>query len=136
MTKTQKNSDTLTQLRGLMHRHTQTQAEAQPRPVVVTNVTTLPAATPIAQRTPASVRTAIVHERFTVRLNAPELARLGEIVLATHQRIGQRITPTDVLRVGLGRVGDNAPITAAEITTLRATDARRNRPQASRAGAQ
>ncbi len=121
------------QLRGLMHRHAQTQAETQPRTVTVTAVTALPATAPAPEKTQTPTPKAIVHERFTVRLNAPELARLGEIVLLTHQRTGQRITPTDILRVGLGRVGEKTPITSAEITALRATDARRNRPQNSKA---
>ena len=130
MIKAQKTTATLAQLRGLMRHHTETQREAPPRPVTVTAVTTMPSTAVMVKPTQPPAPKAIVHERFTVRLNAPELARLGELVLTTHQRTGHRITPTDVLRVGLGRVGENSPITAAEISALRATDARRNRPQA------
>jgi hypothetical protein len=129
MNKPQKSTATLDQLRGLMHHHAETHREAQSQPVTVTAVATIPSTAVLSKPLQPPAPKAIVHQRFTVRLNAPELARLGEIVLVTHQRTGQRITPTDILRVGLGRVGEKAPITSAEITALRATDARRNRPQ-------
>jgi hypothetical protein len=111
-----------------MRQHTETHRDATPLPVTVTAVTTIPAKTTLPEPSQPTLPKAIVHQRFTVRLSAPELARLGGIVLATHQTTGERITPTDVLRIGLGRVGEQAPITPADIATLRATDARRTKP--------
>ena len=124
MIKSQKTTATLDQLRGLMRQHTETHRDAPPRPSgkKETGPTALPEP---SQPMPPK---AIVHQRFTVRLSAPELVRLGGLVLATHQTTGERITPTDVLRIGLGRVGEQAPITPADIATLRATDARRTKP--------
>ena len=133
MNKSQKSTATRDQLRSLMQRHTEAHREARPRPVTVTAVTTSPSAAILSKPIQPLAPRTIVHQRFTVRLSAPELARLGSIVLITHQTTGERITPTDVLRIGLGRVGEKAPITPAEVAALRATDARRTKPDAPRA---
>lgn len=132
MIKSQKSTATLDQLRGLMRRHSTTHGAPPPQPVTVTAATTTPSTAILPKPSQPPHPKAIVHQRFTVRLSAPELARLGDIVLATHQTTGERITPTDVLRIGLGRVGEKAPITPADIAALRATDARRTKPQGQR----
>ena len=64
-------------------------------------------------------------DRRTIRLSAQELDKVNRLTLETHQRIGERITTSDVLRIGLARVGQSAPITSDEIGTLRSTDRRR-----------
>jgi hypothetical protein len=127
MTKPQKSTATLDQLRGLMRRHAETQGDTQPPPVNITAVATTPSPMILPTRSEPAIPKAIVHQRFTVRLNAAELAKLGSVVLTTHQKAGERITPTDILRIGLGRVGENSPISHTEIAALRATDARRTR---------
>ena len=136
MIKTQKSTATLDQLRGLMRRRSETHGDAPPRPVTITAATTIPTAAILPKPAQPPASKAIVHQRFTVRLSAPELAKLGGVVLTTHQTTGERITPTDVLRIGLGRVGEKTPVTTMEVTALRATDARRHRPQTPRTSVQ
>ena len=64
-------------------------------------------------------------DRCTVRLTGPELATVNRLILETHQRTGERITSTDVLRIALARVGAGSAIVASEIQALRTTDGRR-----------
>ena len=63
--------------------------------------------------------------RFSLRLRPSELAKINAILNKTLEQTGQRLTLTDVLRVGLGRLGDSLPLPEAEIAALRATDSRR-----------
>ena len=144
MTKTNKSSDTRDQLRRLMIRHTAATearpaaprtAPAQGTPVsaaahapVIAVAPAVPATNAI--KTPAAPKPAAAGgERCTLRLAPSELAKIDRSILETHQRVGERITTSDVLRIGLARVTGTAPITAAEITALRATDGRRSRAQ-------
>jgi hypothetical protein len=138
MTKPHKSSDTRDQLRRLMSQHTAA-TTARPAPMAAA----VPAAAPVAHATPpakpvapampapvAAPRPATTAgDRCTLRLAAPELAKIDRLILETHQRVGERITTSDVLRIGLARVTTTAPITAAEIAALRASDGRRSRPQ-------
>jgi hypothetical protein len=149
MTKPHKSNDTRDQLRQLMSRHTAATAPATVRTVPVNSTaqrgrgyeqpTERVAQTPVAATPAAPVAPAIKppvastpkslsgHEKFSVRLIRPEPARIDRLILETHQRVGERITASDVLRIGLARVNDSAPITAAEIAALRAIDGRRSK---------
>ncbi len=136
MNKTTKSNDTHNQLREIMQRHTATLGasttvtETLPPPiaaptsvkVAVSSASVTPQSKPIVN--PSMAKTA---ERCTTRLLMTEVARVNDIILETHQRTGKPITTSDVLRIGLRRVGRKAPITPEEIAALRATDARRNR---------
>lgn len=130
-----KPNDTHEQLRAIMQRHTATIGAGAPlsgmtsnAPVMVTAVKITPpvshAATP---RAAVPVPVAKKVERSTVCLSMAEVARVDAIILETHQRTGKPITTSDVLRIGIRRVGEHAPITSEEIATLRANDGRRSR---------
>jgi hypothetical protein len=134
MNKTTKSNDTHNQLREIMQRHTATLGasttvtETLSPPVTaptaikvaVSGVSVVPQSMPMVN----SSRTKTA-ERCTTRLLMTEVARVNDIILETHQRTGKPITTSDVLRIGLRRVGGKAPITPEEIAALRATDARR-----------
>jgi hypothetical protein len=134
-----KAPSTIDQLRSLMSDHTATVAAASPAASALALPTQRSAATAALPRLstpslkPPRAATPVVPvqaqgaERCTVRLTASEIAQVNAIMLKTHQRTGKPITASDVLRIGLRRVGEQAPVTADEIAVLRATDGRRTR---------
>jgi hypothetical protein len=157
MTKSSKSSDTRDQLRRLMSQHTAaTVVRPIASPSVaassaVRNVAVdvpvhwngpgvsihAPAVAPIsappavpAVKTPkAQVSKTATGVRWSLRPDASELAKIDQMILEAHQRVGQRLTISDVLRIGLLRMTKTSPITAAEIAALRATDGRRQHNQ-------
>jgi|GEM_PF-1354937 len=100
------------QLRALMQSHVETVAVPS-QPVQTPTVPTV--------STPPHVQT-----RFSVRLLPTEIAKINSIIKNTVLITGERTTLTDVLRVGLGRMGDSTQISEAELTNLRASDRRRH----------
>lgn len=138
MTTPTKSADTRSQLRNLMSQHTAA-TFSRPNsasPASSTPANSLPAAPardPLPAASPARATSQpqssrVTGERYTVRLTPQEIQKLDSLTLEVHQRLGKRITLSDVLRIGLLRVSPTAPITADELTQLRATDRRRIRP--------
>ena len=64
-------------------------------------------------------------ERFTVRLQPDEMDEVNEIIIQAIHDTRERITMTDVMRIGVKRIKASGPLSAAEIAALRATDSRR-----------
>lgn len=152
MTKPNKSNDMRNQLRNLMSQHTATvsakpaastavlipEAPKPPSPVptqVLVSPTPRPGRIPSETQNSASAYTqpaahpvnpVVPHaDRCTVRLTGSEMANINQLILETHQRTGERITSSDVLRIALCRVGSGTPIAASEIKSLRDTDGRR-----------
>lgn len=117
MTKAKNTKDTTEQLRMLIAQHAKTQAH-EPVPVVVS---------PMSKPEVSAERISPVNPnpRCTVRLSISELDRLDQIILQTHQEIGERITMSDVLRIGLKRVGSSTPISLHDVASLKTNDRRR-----------
>jgi len=120
-------SNTAEQLRKLMNSHVEN-AAAMPEPVFKT---TEPVAAPqpanppvskIISPTPPSVAA-----RYSLKLLPAEISKINSIVQSTLEKTGERVTLTDVLRVGIGRVGESSPIARHEIVYLRKNDGRRTR---------
>lgn len=82
---------------------------------------------PTFVRQPMEPKTPHALNRFSVRLENSELEALHKIIVQGIQGLGERITASDVFRVGLSRVGKGAPITSSEIATLRTGDGRRHK---------
>lgn len=136
-----KINDTRDQLRRLMTRHTAATVHPPLVPPAVKatparNVPSapeavreaLPEVAPRAEATPQMASPAKkggVGERCTLRLSGVELSKIDRLILETHQRVGERITVSDVLRIGLARVTAASPIAGSEIALLRASDGRR-----------
>jgi hypothetical protein len=126
---TKAHSTTSEQLRKLMQSHVELTANKREPPPQS------PAAMPAAQAGTARTKSlpvmpandALVVTRYSLRLLDSEVAKINAIIHSALEHTGQRITLTDVLRVGLSRVGESSPITRAEIGVLRASDARRTR---------
>lgn len=137
-TKTAK-PDMREQLRGFMQRHSDVVASA-PAPILAVHESAQPPleVTPTRSKQtlaskPPKVLPAIVPSagiRFTVRIEDPELQSVNKVIGRALQELCQRITVSDVLRIGLSRVGEKSPITMGEIAALRATDGRRSKPKA------
>jgi hypothetical protein len=66
--------------------------------------------------------------RLSIRLLKADAERIDAIAFEVHQRLGKRITVTEVLKVGLARISGDAPITRDEMAKLKATDRRRRHP--------
>jgi len=113
-----KSTDTREQLRELMSRHT---AASSPRPVLAAPP---PPTAPVLPKTrpAAAPKVAPKDNRCTVRLVGSELDRVDQISLWTHERLRTRIAISDVLRIGLLRITEQAPIAAAELQKLRQSD--------------
>lgn len=104
------SNDTRDQLRALIQRHSeQPTTQQHPAPSVGGDL--------VARPWP--------NERCTVRLLPAEIQRVNAFIAKAIQETHERVTVTDVLRIGLQRLDSNTPITEAEISTLRATDGRR-----------
>ena len=127
-----KPSTTTDQLRALMQNHVEVTAASSPANAPLTPVAAMtleqPAVRPLARmksdqppvgKWPGSMR-------YSLRLLPTEIAKINGIVNVSLQKTGERITLTDVLRVGLKRLGDSAPISGAELVALRTTDGRRH----------
>lgn len=120
-------SNTAEQLRKLMNSHVEN-AAAKPAPVLKTTETiaapqaAIPAAPKLVAATPPPVAT-----RYSLRLLSPEISKINSIIQNTLEKTGERVTLTDVLRVGIGRVGESSPIARHEIVFLRKTDGRRTK---------
>lgn len=138
-----KTSDTRDQLRRLMSQHTAATVAARPAnpaqsiaavpPTPRSIAASVPPATSSVKPTlsaeskpsPTPKKTAASGDRCTLRLPASEIAKIDHLILETHQRVGQRMTVSDVLRIGLARITSSLPIAEAEIAALRASDGRR-----------
>lgn len=118
---------TTDQIRKLMQRHVGKPTVATPRMMT----------RPVALSTPREdipvIRTNNVAtelpapNRTSIRLLPTDLAKINRIINLTIEQIGERVTATDVLRTGLGRLGDSSHITRQEITALRAGDGRKKK---------
>lgn len=60
-------------------------------------------------------------------MTAKESDSIDAMTLEVHQRLHKRITVSDVIRIGLSRMGKNVPINDDEIEALRALDRRRSK---------
>jgi hypothetical protein len=67
--------------------------------------------------------------RYSLRLLSPEISKINSIIQEALEQTGERVTLTDVLRVGIGRVGQSSPIARHEIIYLRKNDGRRTKPK-------
>jgi hypothetical protein len=115
-------SNTQSQLRNLMAQHT---ATTYAKPVVASPTPVAVVTKALPQAVGLPTKAALVGVRYTVRLSPSEITRLDAISLETHQRLGKRLTVSEVFRIGLARVGSNAPITAEELQGIRSLDRRR-----------
>lgn len=135
-TPTKNTSD---ELRALMQQHTAaTFAKPAATPARPAAAMARVDSVPTPQRSaPASVAaTATVapsasrvrpNDRCTVRLTPAELEKLDRLILWAHMNLGARLTLSDVLRIGLSRVGEDAPPASHEVEKIRSHDARRLR---------
>lgn len=126
MTTPTKQAETRSQLRNLMAQHTAaTYAKPAVKPAAaeVPAVAARPAPTAPVPSAPRSLQT---FGRYTVRLPKVEAAALDALILDAHMRLGKRVTVTDIFRIGLSRLGNHAPITADELSTLLSRDQRRS----------
>jgi len=152
MTKPTKSNDMRNQLRNLISQHTAT-VSAKPAASAAVLVPETPKTPSLAPKPPVvgpaqkpvripiemqvsapaytpppahPVNQVVPHaDRCTVRLTASEMATINQLILETHQRTGERITSSDVLRIALSRAGSGTSIAASEIKSLRDTDGRR-----------
>jgi hypothetical protein len=125
-TPTKTTVDTRTQLRNLMSQHTAATYAKPSVPVAARDNAPIvaKAMTPATPTLPS--KPVVASERYTVRLLPGEIEKVDALTLEAHQRLGERITVSDVLRIGLTRIGTNAPITADELAGLRSRDRRRH----------
>jgi hypothetical protein len=124
MTKGAKTS-TREQLRSLISRHVENAAATAPQPILSTTIAA-PVQVPKAPEA-STVVPVCIESRQSLRLIPSELSQINVIINRTLAQTGERATVTDVLRVGLKRLGETAQITAEEIKSLRASDRRRNK---------
>jgi hypothetical protein len=124
MSTTNKPNDTRAQLRSLMSQHTAA-TYAKPAPVSSVQLPTAsrPIPIPAVPRVPQSVASRI---RYTVPLSPKDVERLNTISLEAHQRLGKRLSISEIFRIGLARISSHAPITADELHAMRFLDERRN----------
>lgn len=126
------------ELRALMQQHTaatfakpaMTLARAAPTTARAETLPPRPApASATAEPTVlSSVSRVRPNDRCTVRLTPAELEKLDRLILWAHMNLGARLTLSDVLRIGLSRVGEDAPPASHEVEKIRSHDARRLRP--------
>jgi hypothetical protein len=120
-------SNTAEQLRKLMNSHVEN-AAAKPEPVLKTAeavTASQPAFQPAAKLVSPAPQPSPA--RYSLRLLAPEISKINSIIQETLEKTGERVTLTDVLRVGIGRVGESSPIARHEIVYLRKNDGRRTK---------
>jgi hypothetical protein len=124
-----KQGNTAEQLRALMRSHIQNSTiTSHSQPTVPTQKTLVsPAPVPVAHSEVLPVPKPALAPRHSLRLLQTEISKINIIINSTMNMTGERITLTDVLRVGLGRLGEGAPISREEIDILRTTDGRRTR---------
>jgi hypothetical protein len=115
-----KKPTTTDQLRALMKSHVEVAA------VPVIEVPQEPAKPATAKQDTIPAPAIPTPARYSLRLLPSEIAKINSIIKNTVQTISQRVTLTDVLRVGLRRLGESAPLSAAELAALRTTDGRRH----------
>jgi hypothetical protein len=126
---TKPTSNTSEQLRKLMQSHVE-KAAAKPEPALKTSeiISTPPVTVTETTKSAALVQIPSTM-RYSLKLRSDELSKIGSIIHNTFEKTGERVTLTDVLRVGVGRVGESSPLTRQEIVYLRATDRRRTKAQ-------
>ena len=126
---TKPTSTTSEQLRKLMQSHVEN-AAAKPEPILKSPeaITQHPRAV-ITSAKPVATMPLPAATRYSLRLLAPEISKINSVIQNTLEQTGERVTLTDVLRVGIGRVGDSSPISRHELVLLRKTDGRRTKPQ-------
>ena len=119
-----KNPDTRAQLRHLITQHTAA-TFAKPAPVTPMPPPDVarPAFLPSAPQAPTPRSSRI---RYTVPLSAHDVERLNAISLEAHQRLGKRLSISEVFRIGLARISSHAPITVDELQAMRFLDGRRD----------
>lgn len=127
--------DVHAQLRTLMRRHSETIASSPEAAPEIPDTgasqsrssdSPRPDIPPRRVRPIASVPAQPGKQRFSIRLTDGEIQRLNRIIGQALATTGQRVTVSDVLRVGLGRVGgSHPPLSESEIAALRAMDGRR-----------
>ena len=122
-------STTTEQIRRLMKNHVGNTTPS-PAAVVLAVEPVAPVSLPTtAHAVPVVAAPAIekVTTRYSLRLLASEIAKVNSIVHNTLEKTGERITLTDVLRVGLCRINDSSAIAKTEIMALRRYDGRRHK---------
>lgn len=125
---TKSASTTTEQLRRLMQNHVGN--STPPSTAVAARVAPItPTSTPPPVPLPPVVAAPEVQKvttRYSLRLLASEIAKVNSIIQKTLEVTGERITFTDVLRVGLGRINFLTAMSKAEILALRRFDGRRH----------
>lgn len=122
MKKRTASTDTRDQLRALMQQHSDKTA---PQRAPTSGEGTSPE--PRIPELKALSGQSAPNERCTVRLMPAEIHRVNTVIAKAIQDTHERVTVTDVLRIGLQRLEQSSPITAAEILLLRTTDGRRHK---------
>ncbi len=125
-----KSKVTREQLRLLMLRHADAATPVDIKPaaeVAPVLASPPPAISAPARGNDALEKKTIPSERCTLRLTQPELQKIDRQILEVHQRLGERITLSDILRIGLTRLTSQSPVDKSEILVLRASDGRRVR---------
>jgi len=124
-----KPTNTADQLRALMRSHIQNSNFA---PHTAPVITPAPKAPVIATTVAAPASQDIISPsnrtfspRYSLRLLPAEISKINIIINSSMNATGERLTLTDVLRIGLGRLGEGTPIGKEEIDQLRVTDGRR-----------
>jgi len=120
-------STTREQLQKFMQSHIE-KAAARPEPSLKISeiISTVPATNTKSSKSAMPAQTS-APARYSLRLLSPEISKINSIIHNTLEQTGERVTLTDVLRVGIGRVGETSPISRHEIVFLRASDRRRNK---------
>lgn len=123
-TKPQRTTD---DLRRLMQKHSAALATPSPsdRPVTASAPASFVAAAPSSRISKPLPSASTSSDRCTIRMSPQEFKCISEVILEVHQRIGLRLTTSDILRIGLARVGEGTPIMEAEVAILRGKDGRR-----------
>ena len=67
--------------------------------------------------------------RYSVRLLSPEIDKINSIIQSTLEQTGERVSLSDVLRIGINRAGESSAIARHEIVYLRKGDGRRSRSE-------
>lgn len=114
----------MNQLRALMQSQIEVAATPSSSPPIAT--APQPPKTVTPPKEPPLVFAREAPTRYSLRLLPTEIAKINSIIKNTVQTTDQRITLTDVLRVGLGRLGESTPVSTAELAVLRTTDGRRH----------
>ena len=128
-----KTDDSKDRLIRLMQKQTDLAKVSAPPPTTspVVSTASLRSGT-IEEGREAEIAPSVKWDRVTIRLTGVELEKINAVVIATQQATrNAKITTTDILRVALRRIKDQAPIEGDEIAALRSRDGRttdRSRP--------